>query len=532
MDRVTEGLLRCAVDRGHTVHVALERRKVGPTTEGDSLFDALERESTLFTFESLSPRPEPWLRTATRLRCAIDYLRYFEPDFAEAEMLRDRARGRAPWYARLPATLRLLRSRRVRQAFGRCLLAVERRMPVSERCLSLLRKCQPDILLVSPLVEIGSTQGDYLRAADELGIPTGLVVASWDNLTTKGVIRDPPDLTIVWNEDQVREAIEFHHLPAGSVVATGAHSHDHWFSWRPSMSREDFSAKVGFAPDRRFLLYVCSSGFIAGDSEVGFVHEWLGRLGASGDPDLESLGVIVRPHPQNVGSWREADLDKPGHVVVWPRDGAAPTHRQNKEDYFHSLYNAVAVVGINTTALVDSAIVRRPVLTLVGDQFRGTQTGTLHFSYLARKEGNGLVSVAHSWEEHLDQLGSTVRSPDECRAQIDSFLKGFVRPHGLEQPAAPLAIDAVERVASLEKEAVPSGDIVRSAIGVVASALGRAHRARVRIARNARKRLGRRAARKRLRRWRKVARRRWKRARRRFAPSRTAGRRRRDTSRK
>lgn len=215
MDRITEGLLRCAIDRGHTVHVALERHKVGPTTEGDSLFDALARESARFSYGSLPPRREPWLHTATRLRCAIDYLRYFEPDFAEAELLRERARGRAPWYARLAASLGLLRSRRMRRAFDRCLWALERRMPVSESCLALLRKRKPDILLVSPLVEIGSAQGDHLRAADRLGIPTGLVVASWDNLTTKGVIRDAPDLTIVWNEDQVREAVEFHHLPAG-----------------------------------------------------------------------------------------------------------------------------------------------------------------------------------------------------------------------------------------------------------------------------------------------------------------------------
>ena len=36
MDRITEGFLRGALDAGHTVHVALEHRKVGPTTEGNT----------------------------------------------------------------------------------------------------------------------------------------------------------------------------------------------------------------------------------------------------------------------------------------------------------------------------------------------------------------------------------------------------------------------------------------------------------------------------------------------------------------
>src|SRR5215211_317322 len=109
MDRITEGFLRGALDAGHTVHVALERRKVGPTAEGNSLFDVLAAEYSTFSYSSLPRRREVWLYPATRLRCAIDYLRYFEPEFAMARTLRRRARGRAPWYVRAPAALGLLR---------------------------------------------------------------------------------------------------------------------------------------------------------------------------------------------------------------------------------------------------------------------------------------------------------------------------------------------------------------------------------------------------------------------------------------
>jgi hypothetical protein len=475
MDRITEGFLRCALERGHTVHVALENRKAGPTTEGDSLFDLLASEYPEFSYDGLPRRSEPWLYPATRLRSAIDYVRYFEPEFATAETLRNRARSRAPWYARLPAALGLLRIGRVRRALDRFLRAVERRMPVSEESLAMIREFEPDVVLVSPLVETGSPQGDHLRAADRLGIPTALVVSSWDNLTTKGVIRDAPDLTIVWNEEQVREAIDMHGLRADSVVATGAHSHDHWFAWQPATGAEDFATKVGLAPDRPFLLYACSSGFIAGGEEVAFVREWARRLATSGDPELESLGVLVRPHPQNFESWQDADLDEPGRMVVWPRGGVAPTDRQAKEDYFDSLYHAKAVVGINTSALVDSAIVRRPVFTMVQEQFRSTQTGTLHFSYLAPEGGHGLLNVAESWDEHLEQLGAALRSPDGHRERIDEFLRAFIRPHGLDQPAAPLAIGAMERAAQGEKEPIRPGGLLRWAVGAIASALGRLH---------------------------------------------------------
>jgi hypothetical protein len=477
MDRITEGFLRCALDRGHTVHVALEQSKdrAGRAPGEQSLFDVLEGEYPEFSYEGLPPRDEPWVYPATKLRSGIDLLRYYEPEFAEAEDLRQRVRSRAPWYVRIPASLGLFRIRPLRRATDRFLRAIERRMPVSERSLAMLREFEPDVVAVSPLVETGSPQGDHLRAADKLGIPTVLVVASWDNLTTKGVIRDAPDMTIVWNEDQIREAVELHGLSADRVVATGAHSHDHWFDWEPTMGAEDFTRKVGLEAERPFLLYVCSSGFIAGDDEPEFVREWARRLAESGVAELEPLGVIVRPHPQNFTSWRDAELEEPGRIVVWPRGGVAPTDLQAKKDYFDSLYHAKAVVGINTTALVDSAIVRRPVFTMVSDHFRSTQTGTLHFSYLARDSGGGLLNVARSWDEHFEQLGAALRSADGQREQIEGFLRAFVRPHGLDRAAAPLALDAIVETALKEKEPVIERGPGRWIVGVTAGALGRLH---------------------------------------------------------
>ncbi len=478
MDRITEGFLRCALDRGHTVHVALEQKKAGFAEGAESLFDVLAAEYPAFSFGRLAAREERWLYPAARLRRAIDLIRYYEPEFRTAETLRARARSRAPWYVRLPAVLGLLRVKPYRRALNWFLRGVERRMPLSEASLEMLRDRQPDVLVVSPLVELGSPQGDHLRAADALGIPTALVVASWDNLTTKGAIRDTPDMTIVWNEDQVREAIELHGLPSEQVLASGAHSHDHWFDWKPSMPAEEFAAKVGLAAERPYVLYVCSSGFIAGADEVEFVREWSQRLTQSGDPELESLGVLVRPHPQNYRSWEEAELEQPGRLVVWPRGGVAPTDPQSKHDYFDSLHYARAVVGINTSALVDSAIIRRPVFTIVSDQFRDTQTGTVHFTYLAREGGGGLLSVAGSWEEHLAQLGAAVRAPDAQREKIDDFLRAFIRPHGLERPAAPIAIGAIEEAAAITKRPAEPGGPVRWLVGAGAAGLGRLHDAR------------------------------------------------------
>jgi hypothetical protein len=70
------------------------------------------------------------------------------------------------------------------------------------------------VVLITPLINLGSSQIEYQRAARRLGIPTALCVWSWDHLSSKALIRDAPDRVFVWNDVQRREALELHGLPA------------------------------------------------------------------------------------------------------------------------------------------------------------------------------------------------------------------------------------------------------------------------------------------------------------------------------
>src|SRR5207247_7762065 len=133
-----------------------------------------------------------------------------------------------------------------------------------------VRGQDPDVVLFTPLLEPGSVQAEFMRAAKAIGVPTCLCVHSWDNLTNKGLIHEVPDAVTVWNEMQAREAVELHGVPRERVQVTGAPLYDHWFSSSPSRSREEFCRVVGLRPDRPIVLSVCSSPFVAPD-EAGFV---------------------------------------------------------------------------------------------------------------------------------------------------------------------------------------------------------------------------------------------------------------------
>lgn len=443
-DRHFEAILRELVTRGHRVHIAFDIEKKGRA--GDSaLLDSIRAENGHLTSGLVPPPAESHIAALGReLRLGTDYLRYLEPGYANAPALRDRARQRASAAVTRTVTLPGVRTRRGRHLLDRSLRRLEGSLAPSTAILEMIKRQDPDVVLVSPLVGLGSPQGDYVRAAAALGVPSVLLVASWDNLTNKGVIRDQPDLTLVWNSAQLREAVELHGLPSSSVVATGAHTYDQWFVRRPSSDSDDFCAKVGLDPHRPFVLYVCSSSFIAPE-EAGFVQRWVRRLRSSPDPDLRELGVLIRPHPANARMWQHADMTEPGLTTVYPREGASPTDDERKADYFDSIHHCVAVMGINTSAQIESAVVGRPVFTLLDDEFRDTQEGTLHFAHIASTDGNGLLTVGRTWEEHHAQLAQAVRAPEHEAQRLKRFVRSFVRPHGLDREATPLAVDAIER---------------------------------------------------------------------------------------
>jgi hypothetical protein len=287
---------------------------------------------------------------------------------------------------------------------------------------------------------------DVLKAAQKQGVATGVCVASWDNLTNKGLIRVQPDRVVVWNETQVDELEQLHGIPRERAVVTGAQRYDEWFTRTPSRSRAELLAEVGLDTTKPFLLYVCSSPFIA-PSEVPFVRRWLEALRSAASP-LGDAGVIVRPHPQNAAQWLDADLSAFGPVAVWPRRGRMPDGETDRADYFDSLAYSSAVVGVNTSAFIEAAVVGTATYTVLDPEFAGTQEGTLHFHYV-RAENGGVVHVAHDMAEHLAQLARAIDDPGADAARTRAFVARFVRPRGVDLPAAPFVADAIEELGTL-----------------------------------------------------------------------------------
>jgi hypothetical protein len=161
--------------------------------------------------------------------------------------------------------------------------------------------------------------------------------------------------------------------------------------------------------------------------------------------------------------WRKVDPAAEG-LAVWPRERPRPTRTADQEaDFYHSLHYSSAVVGVNTSAMIEAAVLGRPVLTVRAAEFRASQDGTVHFRYLT-PEGGGPAQVADDLDTHLEQLSRALDAPEEVRERGRRFVEHFVRPRGLERPATPILLEELESLPKLAPAARPRGTTRRGAI--------------------------------------------------------------------
>ena len=141
---------------------------------------------------------------------------------------------------------------------------------------------------------------------------------------------------------------------------------------------------------------------------------------------------------------------------------------EEHDTFFGQLTHSAAVVGINTTAMIEAAVIGKSVLTVLAPGFG--QESTLHFHYLLEENG-GFLHVASSLEEHAEQLGRVLEDRAEDAEQRRRFVESFVRPHGLDRPATPILADAIDELAGLpvELRAAPGRLLLRVPLALEAA---------------------------------------------------------------
>lgn len=432
--RMYESVLRQLAADGHDIAIVARKRDMpGTTTVPETVLADVPQIRWIWE----EVRVVRWTALAAAVRIWLDYLRYCAPRYRDRPRLRRMVGERVPVLLRRITDWPLVRTEAGRRTLIALLHVVERALPRQAELDALIREHRPDVVLLTPLLRLGSSQIEVLRSARAAGVRTGLCVASWDHLSSKSRMGELPDRVFVWNETQKRESVELHRIDPNRVSVTGAQCYDQWFTRTPTRTREQFCSMLKLPVDRPFVLYACSALSPEAPTEAGFVRRWIEAIRASDDPVLRTAAVLIRPHPQRLAEWNETDLSDLPDVTLY---GSHPLDEQSKDDYFDSLYHCSAVVGLLTSVFLEASILGKPVHTVILPEFYDRQQSLFHFDYLL---AGGLLRHARSFEEHLGQLAVSLHAPP--RADLNAaFVRDFLRPHGLDRDATSVFVKAVE----------------------------------------------------------------------------------------
>jgi hypothetical protein len=443
---VIHGLLRADVDVH--VHYSKKHKAISMDDYGPSEGQGPGR----LTVSTNPPGTTDVLRRVERIRILRDLVLYSRPPYQTAVDLQARFADLQRRGARSEIAQRFVRRvlrfspEAVKDVLEAMLRWLDGRIRPFKAASTVIDTLRPDYVIVTPMVNFGSREVDLVKAARRKAIPTLLAVASWDNLTNKGRIKVAPDRIAVWNDAMAREAIELHGASRDRIWVTGATVFDSWFSQSPTRDRETFLRSIGLQPDRPLVLYLCSTDSISGAVEHEIVGEWLSAVRSGKEPALEGVNVLVRPHPMANTDWNGlAKVDEHGvaswrSAVIWPLGPKHPTNPDTRADFFDALYHADAVVGLNTSAMIEAAILGRPVFTFLGHSRLSSQTGNLHFRYLA--EG-GFVFRAGDVREHVEQLAAHLGGGEDVSIACSRFVADFVRPLGRDVDAWAALVDRI-----------------------------------------------------------------------------------------
>jgi hypothetical protein len=454
------GLLEVLRARGHAVTIA--------THERDEKIPAMFASPDAFTFATLpQARRDAWADGAELVRHLRDFTQYLDGPYRQAGKLRNRAFERllkllavAPEAAAQFNADGLLALgdeavRRLDTALGE----IEAQTPADPMTVRALQLLAPDAVLVTPLIHFGNNQVEVVKAAKTLGIRVGMLLFSWDNLSTKGALHVEPDHLFVWNERQRCEAQGLHGFDPACVSVTGAPRFDRFFTLRSKVDAGAFRAALGVDASTLVILYVCSSRLVS-QKEVNFIRQWVKAIRSSDHAPLREALLVVRPHPDlplTEGKWMSAErtfrwpgfVPEPRARVLFddPRTVVLTSDYGASDMLYECIFHSRAVVGLNTSAEIEAGIVGRPVFTILTDASHADgQHSTLHFHYLTATAG-GFVQTAATLEEHVAALARETEAPAPA-AVWQQRVAEFVRPHGWDIPAADVTADAIERVMS------------------------------------------------------------------------------------
>lgn len=299
----------------------------------------------------------------------------------------------------------------------RLLRALDRRTAKERTFTDFFERHRPD-LIVSTDVQ-NEIDIALMREAKRRGIRAVGMVRSWDNLTSKGILRCIPDRLIVHNELIKAEAVRYSFVNPSVISMIGIPHYDRYARARALLgtpaarsAREAFFASLGFDRAKKLILYAPFGDRYIRDNQTDIcILETLAEFDAN---------ILVRLPPTDTVNF--AGFKTRNARVAFYESGAASgrggkkvneVSEADEEHLVQSLSAADVVVTGQSTIAVDAAAFDTPVVIAAFDHeprpYWDSVVRYFDYEYYKKfRERSGLAMA---------------RSPDELRAFVSRFLE-------------------------------------------------------------------------------------------------------------
>lgn len=249
--------------------------------------------------------------------------------------------------------------------------AVEKDMGLHPDMLKLTLALRPDFFVL-PSALLDYVTDDVLQLANAIAIPTLMLVAGWDNLSSKGLIYHQPSTMGVWGEQSRQHAIQIQGSEAQNVHVIGAPHYEDFYN-NPLVNRAALRKEFGVPPEKRTILF-------AGSYRTFDETELLKQVDNAIDQGiLPDIHVIYRPHPWRATrqtednfldqTWKHVTMDsemvEAYQAVKKGAGGASPDNFLFRLNHLAQLYQSVdAVISPMSTVLLEALMFDLPTMAV------------------------------------------------------------------------------------------------------------------------------------------------------------------------
>jgi len=268
-------------------------------------------------------------------------------------------------------------------------------LPKWDALTDVIKDRKPDILL-APSIAADSFTIDMTYTAKCLDVKSILLINSWDNLVSKGVLPILPDKVVVWGEQGAKQAEIVQDTSRDKIEILGLPRFESYFNQKNLDDKLSAFRKLNEIPEGKKVIFYATTSLPYDDvAALEFLDQQI-----SENPKLKDYIVLFRPHPemmQRAGEKNVFECDFK-NVVLDRQVSDFYTSRFKAEDhdypsfindteleYYPVLMNVVSLmVCPPTTMALEAALNGIPALVLCypdGKNQGLTAEKTAHYGY-------------------------------------------------------------------------------------------------------------------------------------------------------